>query len=370
MRIWIGKRESDIKSYDYFDYSITFWGSNEGINSSFCTESRIHSSYSEDFILFVINKLNSYVKSSSTDCEIYFYNNSLAYKIIAISPFFKTYIKNINDLSVHNLLRHKTLSRLWLSNFVDVPQFASVSKHECNLSNLKRMFPSFDSFVIQKNFSGGGEGTYHLTNTNVSIINSHLKNYEIYLVSPYYDSIPTSCTLLIDKEKVCIFPVSKQLIYGSDQIKYCGNSYYPNASNISKKVKACAQIAGDALQHINYRGICGLDFIVCKDNVFLIEINPRFQGSSLALNETLAQQSLPSLFELNTLCFIDVISSELWNQIQNLEVEFENHFIYYHINNKKMNTVFKIFKDGYDKAKFFEEGVYMYRYLSLPQSIS
>lgn len=365
MRIWVGKRESDIQTYNYFDYSITFWGSNDNGNRAFCTANRIHSSYSKEFTMFVIDELKKLIELSSRQCEIHFYNNTFAYKIISIDNSFNTYIKNINNSYIHDLIRHKTLSRLWLSNVVDVPSFTSISKHECTTDNLMRMFPNYSSFVIQENFSGGGDGTFFLNANTINKILPELSDYKIYLASPYYDNnTSVSCSILIDRNSCCTCPVAKQLLNLDSKIKYYGNSYFNNDSTISFKVKKMAQQIGNSLRSIGYRGICGLDFILTGNDIFLIEVNPRYQGSSFAINEELRRQNLPSLFELNTLCFEEFISSEIKYSIQNLNIDFENRCVFNNSSKIIEGEILKKFNDGYLNSKSFENDVYLYRYFS------
>ena len=53
IKIWVGKRESDILTYQYFDVSITFWGSNTNNNHSFCSSNRVKANYNKKFSVFV-----------------------------------------------------------------------------------------------------------------------------------------------------------------------------------------------------------------------------------------------------------------------------------------------------------------------------
>ncbi|MFR7759519.1 MAG: hypothetical protein ACLU1X_00665 [Peptoniphilus grossensis] len=78
---------------------------------------------------------------------------------------------------------------------------------------------------------------------------------------------------------------------------------------------------GKRLMEINYRGICGLDFIFIQNNILLIEINPRYQGSSYLLNAVLNVYNLPSLFELNSICFsANYINNDITSQIDKMSV--------------------------------------------------
>ncbi len=221
-KIWVGKRESDILTYNFFDVSITFWGSNLNNNHSFCTTERIKDNYGKSFTEYVLKLLSEYIFADK-NTEIHFYNNMFAYKLIGLEPSLKNYIVNINSRRTYDIARHKTLSRVWLQNTVDVPSYAYLSKYECQYNNLINKFPSFKKFIIQKSLSGGGEGTYLLCVDNCKQIISNLDVDDVYLVSPYYEkSISLSCHLLIDSKGITVFPVSKQLLrYEDNKIAYC-----------------------------------------------------------------------------------------------------------------------------------------------------
>jgi hypothetical protein len=366
IKIWVGKRESDILTYPYFDFSITFWGSNNNTNFSFCKKKRILSNYSNEFTMFVIDKLQYIVKKTDGKCQVFFYNNTFAYKIINIEDSLKPYIQNLNSVYTHNILRHKTLSRLWLSNSVDVPAFASLSKHECEYEHLQKLFPDYNNFIIQENYSGGGDGTYIITKKNIDNVLTQLSAYKTYLVSPYYEkNISLSCTLLIDNCTCVIFPISQQLLIFDDHIRYCGNHYYKNDEEISICAKAKARCVGDTLRYIGYRGVCGLDWIYTDEKLLLIEVNPRFQGSSFSINEALKRYGIPSLFELNSNCFVNEIPLTIKESIDNISIPFDNYCVFHNqtpVNNKPTDM---IFYDGYDKAEIFEKGVYLYRYITI-----
>lgn len=371
IRIWIGKRESDIVTYPYFDYSITFWGSNKNNNFSFCKSTRLNSNYSTEFTDYVIEKLRGILQDNTNteETEIHFYNNSFAYKIIDSDYRFKLCIKNLNSNYVHNLLRHKTLSRLWLSNTVDVPAFISLSKYECTYSRLKKIYPDYKQFVIQDNYSGGGDGTFIISSNNEEKILKNLADNKVYLISPYYeDNISISCTIMVDRYSCSVFPISQQLLAISDQIRYCGNRYYYSSDNIAKEVKFEAKLVGNILRNIGYRGICGLDWIYTKGRLLLIELNPRYQGSSFAINEALKRNDVPSLFEINNYCFSSSIPTNIKESIEELSIPFENHCVFYGqkpITNSDNDI---LFLDGYNESNKFDKGVYLYRYISFDKN--
>ena len=231
------------------------------------------------------------------------------------------------------------------------------------MENLNCYFPIFDHFYIDIY-------TYLIDKHNCEIILSNLAANDIYLISPYYENnISLSCHLLIDNKKVTVFPISQQLLnYDNNKIAYCGNKYLDNNNELAIQVKNKAINVGKRLMEINYRGICGLDFIFTQNNILLIEINPRYQGSSYLLNAVLNIYNLPSLFELNSICFsANYINNDITSQIDKMSVSFESYTSIYKmggyndIKNLPKNVL--LFLDGLSNANKFEDEVYLYRYL-------
>lgn len=369
LKIWVGKRESDILTYKFFDISITFWGSNTNNNHSFCTTERIKDNYGNRFTQYVLKLLLLYIShNKNLDIEIHFYNNSFAYKLINLEASLRDYIVNINPQRIFDIVRHKTLSRVWLQNTIDVPQSAYLSKDECQYNKLLNKFPRHKKFIIQKSISGGGDGTYLMHKNNWEDVIDKLDKDDIFLVSSYYeDNISLSCHLIIDNKRVTVFPVSEQLLrYDENRICYCGNKYLDNNSKLSINIKKVATTIGHKLKEIDYRGICGLDFIFSENRIMLVEINPRFQGSSYLINAELKKANLPSLFELNTIAFHDCISTSISQKIEIIKVSYESHTCVY---NKCLPNVMNypqnvhLFLDGLLSADICENGVYLYRYL-------
>lgn len=374
-RVWIGKRESDILTYNDFNCSITFYGSNRNGNFAYSAQQRTVSSYNELFTNFVISTLQK-IMLKHPSAEIHFYNNTFAYKIIQKYPSIEQHIVNLNSQKMLNFLNHKALSRLWLSNYVKSPAFCLLSKFACSFSNLTKKFGSYTAFVIQKNVSGGGSGTYALNKLNEEEILALLNDDDLYLVSPLYSpNLSVSCHSMIDSNNIVVLPVSEQVINTENcKLEYMGNRYFSNNLLISKKVHQEAMIICELLQQIGYRGICGFDFIEYNNDVMLIEINPRYQGSSYVLNQVLKEHSLPSLFSLNSLCFNGGLSNDIISKISSLEINYENRYIKYWsendlyeaikiIQNDKVGRI--VFEDGLEHAKQIDKSSYLLRYLFL-----
>ena len=74
---------------------------------------------------------------------------------------------------------------------------------------------------------------------------------------------------------------------------------------MDSKLREYAFTIGKLLQEKGYRGVLGIDSIIYDNEVYFMEINPRFQNSSTILNKALQENGLPSLQELHYNCFFD-----------------------------------------------------------------
>ena len=328
--MWIGKYQSDISyTNNYFNGSITYYG--DGKKNNFCCSSNGSRDYDKKtFIFFIIEN----IKKKLNKYNFIFYNPSYAYEVINLYPECKENILNINSKELINWLSNKTLVRLWVKNLVNVPPFCAVPGSECTYSNLRILFPQQDKFVVQSNFSSGGQGSFIIDSdykTNSDVLNLQ----DLYLVSPLLkNSFSINLHMLIGKYEQILFPVSIQVIEpdklpfifrGSDFIEAKKIPAY-----IVDKLHSCARKIGKKLSDMNFRGICGLDFLVQDNKLYFIEINPRFQGSSFLINRTLFEQKLPCLYELNEKAFHDESFCTEKNTLENLTVSYSYYKIKCH----------------------------------------
>ena len=75
------------------------------------------------------------------------------------------------------------------------------------------------------------------------------------------------------------------------------------SSEIYEKIIDNSNKIGTRLRELGYRGVCGIDYLVYKNDVLFLEVNPRFQASTFLLNELLQKENYPSIQELNILAF-------------------------------------------------------------------
>ena len=374
-KVWIGNRESEILTYNIFDESITFYGSNKLNNSSFDCQKRVPSNYGNEFKLFVIEKIQNII-ARYTDVEFHFYNPKFAHKIISTIPWLSKYFVNINTYETLKWITSKTFVREWMSNSIVVPPYALLSKKECNISNLQSIFGQYDNFIVQKDISGGGEGTFLFNANSETEINSILSDYGLLLISPYLSpKISICCHMLIDGFKPYVFPfgIQKSKIIDNKLI-YKGTNYFDGISiknDLLDSARNMAIAVGNNLKNINYRGICGLDFIIYNSKIYFIEVNARYLGSSFLINKALKEQELPSLFELNSMCFKSQIPNNL---LDNYKVKYasnteksnctlEKEAITDMIKKQRLIHESEIYYDGLENTEHIESNTYLFREL-------
>lgn len=376
-KVWIGNRESEILTYNIFDESITFYGSNKLNNSSFIGVNRIPSNYGDEFKLFVIENIQNII-AKHADVEFHFYNPQFAHKIISNIPSLSKYFVNINSFETLKWITSKTFVREWMSNSIAVPPYALLSKKECSIQNLQSIFGQYDDFIIQKDISGGGEGTFLFNVNSETAIRTFLSDCGLFLTSPYLSpKISICCHMLIDDFKTYVFPFGiQQSKVINDKLIYKGTNYSDSIeikNDLLYLAKSMAIDIGNGLRNINYRGICGLDFIIYNNKIYFIEINARYLGSSFLINKALKKQKLPSLFELNSMCFQSQIPHNL---LDNYKVKYaskteksdcalEKESIINVINEHQQIQKKIIYFDGLENAEHVENNTYLFRELLL-----
>lgn len=375
---WIGKYESDIEHCNIFNGSITYYGSNNGSNCAFCKNNiRINRKLSDEYKKFIINSMKRKL-SENSHCKFLFYNQSLAHEIIAMYPTFSDQIIGINTSTIICTLNNKLYNRLWLSNVVDTLPVKTLTKSECNYKNIKDIFPDFSRFVIQKNISSGGNGTYLLTPNSESYILNELENGELYIVSPYIkDAYSINIHLCISDNCTIQFPFSLQITkLVNHKILFCGSDYMA-ATNISVEIKNNIQSNVEKicamLKLLGYKGVLGIDLMVTSQHIYFIEINPRFQGSSMPLSKSLTNNKLPSLYELHLAAFENKISDIIKTNINNLKIEYSiliySNILQYdflpelYLQMKKNANLYEICSDGYQPLAHIDYNAYVFRVL-------
>jgi len=369
---WCGPRLSDIKNVALFNNSITIFGDDDFGNTSFCGEkgARInHNLTNPEVDTFFIKQITSIIEQNP-NVKFMHYNPHFAY------DYGELIVSNsicMNAKSLLDALNDKMETKSWMSNCCKNIPSVVLPLCECNKNRLKELFPDASEFVLQKNVGSGGFGTKLFNNVQLD----GWSDNEIVLVTPYLSpAIPINIHIIVYEKDVLIFPPSVQLIYpdNNGRLIYRGCDYavYKQLNNkIKKIIFNNARIIGEELQRYDYRGIAGIDFIVQHDNVYFIEINPRFQASTALLNQTLIKLGIPSMQELNIESFQHPYASTKLNEIHvpcsNFCYDSDNISTRHIYKSCKDNLDFDIDLDGYNKSD--GDNCYQFR-INFPYNIS
>jgi len=143
--------------------------------------------------------------------------------------------------------------------------------------------------ILKPRFGGGGVGIVFSGNFEA---NSELKDERKekekkreYIPQRYIEGETISAIVLSNNSCTKCIALNK-LLSGWREMNACGFLYSGNitpveaVSSLSKDVLVKARkISEDVARLFDVEGCCGVDMIVCKDSVFVLELNPRIPGS-------------------------------------------------------------------------------------------
>ena len=160
-------------------------------------------------------------------------------------------------------------------------------------------------------------------------------------------------------------PSSVQLIeLKKDKFKYVGADfvYYQQLnSDLKNKVNEYNKIIVKKLKKLGYKGILGVDYIIDEDdNIYFMEINPRFQSSSFIISKNLEKYCSTSIAELH---YYEITDKYIGNTyLDKINCSFLNCYNKYDYN---FFSHFKIIRNGYyklNKQTYFRK-IYNYSLL-------
>lgn len=335
-KVYICTKASDIvKGNDFFQHIIAYYGIPSKTTDVFCQDFRCDVHYSDKFTDFVVRKMKR-LCIEQNNISFYFYAPKFAYCVINKEPKLANYICCLNSEILLQQLDNKIIARFWAKEYVNVVPFKILTINSC-LSEL-RTNKMLAGLVIQYPDSVGGEGTYILSpNYNDKNEKGYFKDFSkdiFFLVSPFLkDAISATCHIIVYEENTLVFPIGISQTIITDEIIqrpiYQGTEYRIQnliKQNIIKKIRNCIKNIGHQLATIGYRGICGIDFMVNNNDIYIMEFNPRFLGSSFIVDMALIDNHLPSLAYFNEEAFIKSSPlSEHIQKVQELSIPYSSH---------------------------------------------
>ena len=258
-------------------------------------------------------------------------------------------------------------------NGISVIPCVTVQKDNCNYAGIIGKFredygdetiaiESGTRFVIQAPVGSGGESTFILEPGGRSIVDiePHLKHGVDYICTVYQENnVPVNLHALIfndsntpGEHQIWLSTPSIQLLRETGRRLLYRGADFIECRNINKaflnEFMRQARLLCEQLAKEGYRGVCGIDAIICDANkagadkkpwehVFMMELNARFQASTGLLNRALVNRALvnralvnkdgashlPTMQQLNLYAFYAPISL-LNRHLRNLGVKSDD----------------------------------------------
>lgn len=374
---WVGIRESDLLAVDgLYSGSITFFGS--GKNGNRClfqgkTARKDHNQKDPLFERFYTQTMQQVLQEDPV-ARFMFYNQDMIYYT---DPILREHIICYNKQGILQALNNKMLCKLWLKEQVPLLPSIQMFGTEISRTRIEKYMPNERAFVIQPDFSSGGHNTYLLTDKNDIKVLKRLNPATLYTVSPYKeDAISINIHGIAYRDGFQLYPASIQLIRKKqDQLLYEGGDF-PAFSTLSIKVRnrlySISEQVSEELVNIGYLGVYGIDLIVVKDDVYFMEINPRFQASTPVLNYELWLRGGASIHQccieaFNGSCVCggprDFLGLEVNYSIfsytaDEVGTQFSNHIWQKYFPN---HPEFSLLSDGYHPEVSASAGAYLFR---------
>lgn len=379
---WIGVRKSDLLSVDsLYQGSITLFG--DGDAGNFCLFKKGITRKNHNIEYDIFKKFNKeamlQVIHDDPDAKFMFYNPILAY---SLEDYLREKVICLNELSILKIINDKMLCKLWLKGSVQLLETVQMFGKELNLQNLENLLGKKDGYIIQLPVSSGGIGTYILNAQTQNSVLGRISPAQLYTVSPYYqNAISLNIHCIIYENAFQLYPISIQIIKEENSnLIYKGCDFITVDSLNSKYKKQLIEQTENICRRLcsnNYRGVCGIDFMLINNQIYFCEINPRFQSSTIVLNLALTQNHLLSINESTIDAFFG--DYHLIEKAQNLAVPYSS-YTYEHTENIDFhnnifqtyfteNPQYSILKDGYSFDVDAEQGAYLYRVI-FPYSLT
>lgn len=287
---WIGARQTDVLARDFFVGTVTRYGDNSNNNFAF---NKNH--FTKDYNKFLSDTLSDILKYDP-DAKFMFANGQQAYSL-GKEIFDNTIC--LNSISSIDALNNKIFMRNYLGRYIKTPISIVISKNAAqDYAFVKSIFHNdYTTFVVQDAISAGGNKS-SMYNEEFSFISDDYSNY--VLITPYIsNSVTINEHIILSEGDYRLFQPSIQIT--TDNFSYSGSDFikYKELDNSEQNaiIEMGKQIASNLVK-LGVRGLLGVDYILKENQVYFLECNFRYQGSTCLLNMALIEQGFPSIFEL------------------------------------------------------------------------
>lgn len=309
--------------------------------------------FKKEYKEFIIKNMSRITKNNP-DATFLAFNKKIKDLLSDQTQFDITFEK---DYALIDKINDKKYIRDLIKDRVPVIKTTWIDK-KISYADAKKITKS-QRFVMQGRIGAGGNNTYYIDSLEkFNKYSDYLDNK--YFLSKYLDNIPVNITLVIGKYETIKLPISVQLIkQTNDRFKYVGADFIYARELDDKaisKINDYANIIALELKELGYQGIVGIDYIIDNnDNVYFMELNPRFQASSFIINKYLEKYCSTNLAELHCLAITNKCMGN--NYLDKIDKSFVNcysnkDYNEYKYAKKVINGYYSKNKDSYFRKVF------------------
>ncbi len=360
--VYLSIRESD-GAFAGYKKSVSILGSGENGNISLnkIANMRYNHNSTKNFKMlddFFIKQIKTLHEQDKT-LRFAYYNK---HRVTFLPKDIQSLIVNQPPKSVLRFWDDKFKSRRFVKNFLQILKYRALSGEDITYDKCKEIFKNAQRFVVQARHSVGGAETFLLTKNSEEKVLKCLNKRQKYEISEYKENnVAINVHFLIAQKSILVLPPSVQIIdVSNDTLDYRGCDYAIYEQILSKKVQTKVEkqtkILAEKMREQGYLGVAGVDFIVCGEDVFFMEVNPRFQSSTIALNMALFEHGLKSVNELDNLCF----TKQTLPTLPKICVNYSKISLAKGEQNNIKEKPYKIILDGFDENETIESGAYLY----------
>ncbi|HIR87581.1 MAG TPA: ATP-grasp domain-containing protein [Candidatus Fimimorpha faecalis] len=300
-RIFIGPKYETIKNSNFFDGSITLFGENRDSNISYAKEV-VFEYWNPDNNPLEIEIYNKAIANITDEVEIMAHNPQIVSKCILPS---NVHLICKNEEQLLRILDNKIETRNLMKSVVPMLKYDNIKGKDISYKKLSLLA---SEFVIQHPIGSGGSKTFLYNENTYEKIDLILEREDYYSISIYQrNNISYNIHCIIFSEKIEILAPSQQILEKTELIEYIGSEFEVEIpKEIKRKLEEYSLKLCKKIQKLGYRGVLGIDFIAVDNELYFIEINPRFQGSTAKVDSILKESNLPSIFEYNYCAFYNI----------------------------------------------------------------
>lgn len=270
-------------------------------------------------ILLDQNAVKKYIKENTPKGEqaaVVVFKPSFAAEKISLENNWKL-LNNSTELSkgVEDKFNFLFIAK---SLHIRIPDAETIDFGRLSYWELKKYY---DYFVVQLKSGNAGSSTFFIrSNDDYSKLmdtffhNSANKKFIQVKVSKFIHGIPVTVNACVTLQEIYVgkpcYQITGEELCTNNRSTTCGNDWgaLTLSTKASSEINEISQKIGQYLKDKGYKGIFGLDFIISEknDDVYLIEINPRFVASIPFYTKLEIKNSAFPMFALHLIDFLEI----------------------------------------------------------------